>query len=577
MSEREPLSSRSAGLSSPGTVVAGKYTVERKLGAGGMGIVLAVRHKDLGELYALKLMLPAAAASAPARERFAREAKAAAKLKSEHVARAIDFGFLPDDGPPYMVLELLEGQNLAERLAQRGPVDPKALALLMLQACEALREAHEEGIVHRDLKPSNLFVTKRPNGTPCLKVLDFGIAKTIANDAGALTKTATTMGSPFYMSPEQMRSAKSADQRSDIWSLGVTMYELSTGRVPFIGETVTEVAIMVIECAVESPRKHRADLPPELERIVMRCLEKNPARRFADVDALATALALFAGVPWESRTREASLEASGSGFDPAFARTEQDTPPVDDSEKPPAPTIPASPALTMIGVSKEAEPTAPAPVKPANRGLVIAAVLAATGVAGVAGFLLVGRAAVPPPPPQSQPAALAAVPAIASSAADSSPTASASAGGPSDASAAIDRVVRGHEKAKAECFKLAQASAPALAGKLVMRFTIREDGSPKNIAAAGEGFPEAAKTCLVGVFSQMLFPPPLDGKEVSVVYPMVFTAPPQAKAFAPGKAPEKSPGMGSLNSPPQLKKQQSYGPPPEQKQQNASPPPPPSK
>jgi serine/threonine protein kinase len=572
VSDREPLSSRSAGLSAPGTVVAGKYTVERKLGAGGMGVVLAVRHKDLGELYALKLMLPAAAASAPARERFAREAKAAARLKSEHVARAIDFGFLPDDGPPYMVLELLEGQNLAERLATSGPVEPKALALMMLQACEALREAHEEGIVHRDLKPSNLFVTKRPNGTPCLKVLDFGIAKTIANDAGALTKTATTMGSPFYMSPEQMRSAKSADQRSDIWSLGVTMYELSTGRVPFIGETVTEVAIMVIECAVESPRSHRPELPVELERIIMRCLQKNPERRYATVDQLAEALALFAGVPWESRKRESSLEASDGGLDPAFARTEQDTPPLveQSSEKPPAATIPASPALTMIGVSKEAEPLAPSPVKPAGRrGLLVVAAALVLGASAAAGFLVLGRPA--PGPPPSPPETVAAVLPIASSV-TAPPTAIASGSSAPDASAAIDRVVKGHEKAKSECFKLAQASAPALAGKLVMRFTIREDGTPKNIAAAGEGFPEAAKTCFVGVFSQMLFPPPVDGKEVSVVYPMVFTAPPQAKPVA-AKEPSKPVDMGTPNAPIVQKKQKSYYPPPEQQQYELPPPP----
>ncbi|MBL8739978.1 MAG: serine/threonine protein kinase, partial [Myxococcales bacterium] len=503
-------------------------------------------------------------ASAPARERFAREAKAAAKLKSEHVARAIDFGFLPEDGPPYMVLELLEGQNLAERLAQSGPIEPKALALLMLQACEALREAHEEGIVHRDLKPSNLFVTKRPNGTPCLKVLDFGIAKTIANNAGALTKTATTMGSPFYMSPEQMRSAKSADQRSDIWSLGVTMYELSTGRVPFIGETVTEVAIMVIECAVESPRKHRPDLPVELERIIMRCLEKSPARRFRDVDELAAALAAFAGVPWESRKGAATVATSDPAFDPAFARTEQDTPAVDEGQKPAA-TVPASPALTMIGVSKEAEPAPPAPPKPSRSWVgVTAAIVGVGAVAGLAGLFLIERSPAPPPPERS--ALLAATSGVASASA-AVPQASASASSTPDPSVAIDRVVKGHEKAKAECFKLAQASAPSLAGKLVMRFTIREDGTPKNIAAAGDGFPEAAKTCFIGVFSQMLFPPPADGKEVSVVYPMVFTAPAQPKVAAPTKDPA-TPSIDSSYT----KKQKIYEQLPEQQQQNAPPP-----
>lgn len=551
----------------PGSVVAGKYTVERKLGAGGMGIVLAVRHKDLGELYALKLMLPAAAASAAARERFAREAKAAAKLKSEHVARAIDFGFLPDDGPPYMVLELLEGQNLAERLADSGPADPKAVALLMLQACEGLREAHEEGIVHRDLKPSNLFVTKRPNGSPCLKVLDFGIAKTIATDAGSLTKTATTMGSPFYMSPEQMRSAKSADQRSDIWSLGVTMYEITTGRVPFVGETVTEVAIMVIECAVESPRTLRPDLPVEFERIVMRCLEKNPARRFADVDELGAALAAFSGGEWSSRPhRQAALVDSGH-VDPAMARTEQETPMPSDAypSKAPAATIPASPALTMIGLSKESTgEELKAVAVPSSRQTSRAWLVGAGAlVAGIVGFLVFARSAPPAAPPPAETRLLSATPPTAS--ASVAPTVAVllppvSAAAP-DTAAMIDSVVKDHEKAKNECLKLARAGGARVAIKLVMRFTIREDGSPKNVAASGEGFTEAAKTCFVGVFSQMLFPRPRDGEEATVVYPMAFAAQPAPKAIAKpaGTAPPPSGyGVGSMNQPPiqkQSKKQ----------------------
>ncbi len=587
-------------LLQPGSVIAGKYVVERKLGAGGMGVVLAVRHRDLGELYALKLMQPVAAQSAAARERFAREAKSAAKLKSDHVARAIDFGFLPDDGPPYMVLELLSGENMAERLARLGPLEPLTIAKLMLQACDALREAHSEGIVHRDLKPSNLFLTQRPNGSESLKVLDFGIAKTGAAEAGALTKTSTTMGSPFYMSPEQMRSAKSADPRSDIWSLGVTMFELATGRVPFFGESVTEVAIMVIECAVPRPSEHRPDLHAGFEQIVMRCLEKKPERRYAHIDELALALAAFVGVEWSVQQGARSTTGGARPADPAFAQTERDaaTP-----MSAPDATVPAGPALTMLRAeSRDEESSAPlvatdagvaagraAPelARTASRGSSRRWVgLAGAGVAAVAALSVWGLSSKPAAPDASLERATEAVERAGAevveethellddvkrkapffSGAGSAAAASSGTALPNDSwRQAVDAVVRQHKKATQGCYDLARKSVPGLKGKVTLRLTVRTDGTPRDVAAYGDGFPEAVKTCFVGVFSQMVFPKPDGGNEVSLVYPLDFAADPsgpKAAAASPGGYTSKPGPLPKQKKEPAVQVQQSYEAPP---------------
>lgn len=279
----------------PGDIVGGKYRVDRILGAGGMGVVVAATHTELDQAVALKFILPETLSGKDAIERFMREARAVAKLKSEHVARVYDVG---RDGQnnPYMVLELLEGVDLARLNRDKGPLAVADAVEFVLQACEALVEAHTAGIVHRDLKPQNIHVGKRLNGMPLVKVLDFGIAKAVGAAAVgqmALTDSQAVIGSPLYMAPEHMRSARAADTRSDIWSLGVILYEILGGQLPFDGETVTEVCIRVVNEAPPSLQSLRPGLDANLIATVMRCLEKDPAARWQNVAQLATALEPF--------------------------------------------------------------------------------------------------------------------------------------------------------------------------------------------------------------------------------------------------------------------------------------------
>jgi len=283
-----------------GDVVGGKYRVEKVLGAGGMGVVVAATHVDLDQKVALKFILPQALAGKGNVERFLREARAVVRLKSEHVAKVFDVGReavgTGEEERPYMVLELLEGMDLAKLNREKGPFAVADAVEYVLQACEALVEAHALGIVHRDLKPQNLFVTRRLNGTPLVKVLDFGISKAVgpaAEGQMSLTDSTAVIGSPLYMAPEQMRSARAAEIRSDIWALGVILYELLGGQLPFDGETVTEVCIRVVNEAPPELMKLRPGLDEKLVAIVMRCLEKDIDARFHNVASLATALEPF--------------------------------------------------------------------------------------------------------------------------------------------------------------------------------------------------------------------------------------------------------------------------------------------
>ena len=279
-----------------GDILAGKYRVERVLGAGGMGVVVAAHHVQLDKRVAIKFLLPDALSNAEAVERFAREARAAVKITSEHVARVIDVGTL-ETGAPYMVMEFLEGHDLAQWVRLRGPLPLEQAVDFVLQACEAIAEAHALGIIHRDLKPANLFIVRGADALHAVKVLDFGISKATAQGGKgqdvALTRTTAVMGSPLYMSPEQMASSRSVDARTDLWAMGVVLYELLTGRVPFDGETLPEVCTKIATQPPPPLRAARPDLPAAVEAIVVKCLEKDRERRYANISEFALALVEF--------------------------------------------------------------------------------------------------------------------------------------------------------------------------------------------------------------------------------------------------------------------------------------------
>jgi serine/threonine-protein kinase len=282
---------------SEGEVLAGKYRVERVLGEGGMGIVVAAQHVQLGQRVAIKFLLPQACLMPEAVERFIREARASVQIRSEHVARVSDVGTL-ETGSPYMVMEYLQGSDLSAVLRSRHRLQPLEATDYLLQACEAIAEAHSLGIVHRDLKPANLFLTRRADGSSLVKVLDFGISKINPVGGGAssggVTATTAVMGSPLYMSPEQVRSSKSVDARTDVWSLGVILHELLTGRTAFEADTLPAVLAAVVADAPAPLRAHLPDAPVELERVIQRCLEKDLTQRYQSVADLANALLPFA-------------------------------------------------------------------------------------------------------------------------------------------------------------------------------------------------------------------------------------------------------------------------------------------
>ncbi len=276
-----------------GEVVAGKYRIEGVLGAGGMATVYSAWHAELEQRVALKMLHAAHGADATTVKRFVREARNVARIQSEHVAHIMDVG-RHSSGQAFMVMEYLEGSDLAVLLKQRGPLAVGDVADYLVQVCHALAVAHGMGIVHRDLKPANLFLTHRVDDTACVKVLDFGIATAFYEppQLGELTSTTNVIGSPKYMSPEQLANAKDVDPRSDIWSLGVIAYRLLTGQLPFMGSNIVDFA-MNLSIAPVPPRAHRPEIPEAFEAIVMRCMERDRERRWPDVDGLVTALAPF--------------------------------------------------------------------------------------------------------------------------------------------------------------------------------------------------------------------------------------------------------------------------------------------
>ena len=298
-----------------GETLAGKYTVERVLGVGGMGVVVAAKHIHLGERVAIKFLLPHALARPDVVKRFMQEGQAAAKMKSEHIARVRDVGTL-DSGAPYLVMEYLDGEDLGAVLRARRTLPVDIAVGYILQACEALADAHAAGVIHRDLKPGNLFLARKNDGTSVIKIIDFGISKVgVTGDGlppignGEMTETAMMMGSPLYMAPEQMASARDVDGRSDIWSLGIILHTLLTGAPPFKAASVMQVYELIIAGAPPL-RNALPSAPQGLEKILLKCLQKQRRDRYDNVADLAAALVEFGPVgARDSAERTARIQA----------------------------------------------------------------------------------------------------------------------------------------------------------------------------------------------------------------------------------------------------------------------------
>jgi serine/threonine protein kinase len=298
-----------------GDLLLDKYKIERIMGIGGMGVVVAAKHIHLKMRVAIKFLLPEAGQTSENLSRFLREAQLVARMKSRHVAQMLDVGTL-DSGIPYMVMEYLEGKDLFEWLQDRGPLPVTQAIDFIAQACEAIHEAHGLGIVHRDLKPANLFCTTHANGQLTIKVLDFGISKVM--DPGAcepeseMTQVRAVLGSPPYMSPEQSWSTRDVDERTDIWSLGVVLYELLTGHAPFSGRTDLQLRMKIATLPPPALRTRRPEIPRKLEGVVLKCLEKDRDHRYPSVAALTQALSPFGTQPTSARKTSVRGPASNS-------------------------------------------------------------------------------------------------------------------------------------------------------------------------------------------------------------------------------------------------------------------------
>ncbi len=298
MSEEDPQKEETRPPLQVGDVVAEKYRVDEIIGQGAMGFVFAAEHTHLGHRVALKVLRAGALEHKESVERFLREGRIVARIQSEHVARVSDVGTLKS-GVPYLVMEFLEGSDLSKILKQRG--EPLALGDAVdftLQVCEALAHAHALGVVHRDMKPANIYVTSRMDGTPLLKVLDFGISKssTYGDGQDELTMTAALMGTPRYMSPEQIHDSRLVDARTDIWALGTIIYEMLTLERCFQAPSVAFTCVKILQQEPTPLSQLRPDLPPQIEEIVNRCLRKEPTERWLHVGELAEAIAPF-GAP----------------------------------------------------------------------------------------------------------------------------------------------------------------------------------------------------------------------------------------------------------------------------------------
>lgn len=310
---------RDTGDWQPGDLIDAKYEIEARLGAGAMGVVYRARHVDLDVRVALKVMRSELDTDGLSRERMLREARAAAALRHHNVVRVLDVGRLPN-GLPFIVMEYLEGENLEQRLRRQGPLGIVEALDYVIQTCNGIAEAHERGIVHRDLKPENLFLARQPDGSDAIKVFDFGISKQLGSQALRATRPFDTVGSPVYMSPEQMNPQAQVDARSDIWSLGVVLTELCTHELPFAASSLPELCQQITGGTPRLPGEYLPTLPGALDDIVKRCLERDPALRFPSASSLADALrALLQDEGGRVSTRASGWQLARTELQPSTA------------------------------------------------------------------------------------------------------------------------------------------------------------------------------------------------------------------------------------------------------------------
>jgi serine/threonine-protein kinase len=379
-----------AGTVGPGDVVEGRYRVLEALGEGGMGLVLGAEHVETGARVAVKVML-ASREDTEARKRFAREARAVRAIESSHVARVLDHGELAD-GTPFLVMERLEGAPLDLVIHERAPLPVEEAVDHVLQACEGVAHAHAAGLIHRDLKPSNLFLCRVAAGEGLVKVLDFGIAKAVVkidtqSDGTSLTESNAMLGSPQYMSPEQIWNAKEVDERTDVWALGLILHKLLTGQPAFAAEHVGQHVALVLTGAPTPLRAQRPDAPAALEEVVLRCLRRDVARRFRDVGALAAAIAPFgpaSALERLSRIQHTLDSGRASGRRaPVAADAIGDLPTAPDPDAPTAPDWAKRPPTSSEATTREwAGPTGARAPRTARIGLALLGV-ATAGVAAV--------------------------------------------------------------------------------------------------------------------------------------------------------------------------------------------------
>lgn len=273
-----------------GNVIEEQYMLERQLGAGGMGTVWVARDLRLSRSVAIKFLSGDFCGDEPARQRFEREARMVSKIRSPHVVQVFAAG-ITADGVPYVVMELLDGEDLAARLERGGPCSLVEAGVIIEQVCRALSRSHREGLVHRDIKPHNIFLIPETGGQVFIKLLDFGIAKDTGVKATTLTVTGAVVGSVFYISPEQLRDAPSVDHQADLWALGVVIYQMLTGHMPFDGDSLPELLLRIAECRYVPATRVNPGLPPEIDGFLSRAITPDRARRFANAEELARAFA----------------------------------------------------------------------------------------------------------------------------------------------------------------------------------------------------------------------------------------------------------------------------------------------